>query len=401
MSSRSRRRFLWLAALPIVGVFLLRTATSRAGDPDWIRVELRELTDEIEVSGELRAVHSMDLGPPALRDLWNFKLSFMAPEGTLIEEGQPVLAFDTSELQPHLLEALAERDRTSTALRKATTDLEVARKTEELALVEAEGKERKATLKTTVPSEVVSSRELELARLDLLLAKEEIVFRKAQIEQINRRSEAELAGLRRQHQQAVSRVELIENQIGRMTMMAPRAGTVVYRTNWRGEKKKVGDNVWRQEIVLQIPDLDEMEVSAEVAEADTGNLELGQRASFRLDAHPEEIYQARVASIRSTIERRSWRDPRKVVRLTLELDRTDSERMRPGMRIKGKIEVARAEEVPMIPLDAVVLDAQGPRVTVKTGLGERTVRPRLKRRSGDWVEIESGLEPGDRVLRSP
>jgi HlyD family secretion protein len=40
-----------------------------------------------------------------------------------------------------------------------------------------------------------------------------------------------------------------------MTVRAPQDGIVVYQTNWRDEKKKVGDSVWFGEKILALPDL--------------------------------------------------------------------------------------------------------------------------------------------------
>lgn len=399
--SRIRRRLLWL--VPIAGLALVAVvATSSGADAErWTEVALRSLSHEVEIEGELRAVRSLDLGPPPLRDLWNFKLSFLAPEGSSVEAGQPVLGFDTSELQPKLLQALAERDRAAKALEKSATDFAASRQAETLALSEAEANVRKSVLKTSVPEDIVASRELAEARLDRQLAEREIEFRRLQLQQLDKRARAEVAGLRRQYEQAVARVDQIEDSIERMTVLAPSSGTVVYKTGWRGDKKKPGDSVWRQEIVLQIPDLSEMEVVGEVLEADSGRIALGQHARLRLDAHPEEIFDAKLTTIRPTVQQRSWRDPRKVVKVVLALDRTDAGRMRPGMRIKGKVVIGNDQEVLMIPLDAVNQDDLGPRVAVKTAFGRRLVRPELGERSGDWVVVRSGLEVGDRVARFP
>ncbi len=50
----------------------------------------------------------------------------------------------------------------------------------------------------------------------------------------------------------------LEDAILKMDLKAPQDGIVVYRSNWRDEKKKVGDSVWFGEVVLSLPDLAEM-----------------------------------------------------------------------------------------------------------------------------------------------
>ncbi len=56
----------------------------------WVRVERRDLVIGVEIEGELQAVDSADLGPPALRSVWDFKISFMASEGSEVAAGQSV-----------------------------------------------------------------------------------------------------------------------------------------------------------------------------------------------------------------------------------------------------------------------------------------------------------------------
>ena len=251
--------------------------------------------------------------------MWNFKLAFLAPEGDQVKAGQPVLRFDTSELQPKLLQALAELDRSETALTKAETDLEVAVSQAELALAEARGQERRASLESDIPADVIENQKLQLAQINRDLARREIEFREDQARRARARSDIELDGLRRQHRRAAAKVGEIEDQIERMTVLAPRDGTVVLKTNWRGDKKKVGDSVWRQEIVVQIPDLRQMEIAAEIDETDAGHVEIGQPVQFRLDAHPERVYSATVSKIQRAVQERSWRDRRKIIRISLSL----------------------------------------------------------------------------------
>ena len=76
-----------------------------------------------------------------------------------------------------------------------------------------------------------------------------------------------------------------------------------------------------------------------VDEAHAGLLVVGQRATLRLDAHPDREFTARVQTVKRRVQRRSWRDPRRVVAVELELDEVDSERMKPGMRLTGTLDV--------------------------------------------------------------
>jgi multidrug efflux pump subunit AcrA (membrane-fusion protein) len=140
-----------------------------------------------------------------------------------------------------------------------------------------------------------------------------------------------------------------------------------------------------------------MEADGEVEEARAGRVEQGQSVVLRLDAHPDREYRGTVSSISRAVQEKSWRNPLKVVRLTLSLDETDPERMRPGMRFRGEIEIERIEDVTMIPIEAVDRFDGGP-VAHRYRLGGwRPVALVLGRRNGEKVEVIEGLDPGDFV----
>ena len=80
-----------------------------------------------------------------------------------------------------------------------------------------------------------------------------------------------------------------------MTVKAPRDGTVIYVTNWRDEKMKVGDTCWRGQEVVELPDMSAMMARGQVDEADAGQVSIGQLFRIRLDAHPDVEFTGKVA----------------------------------------------------------------------------------------------------------
>ncbi|MEM7582307.1 MAG: HlyD family efflux transporter periplasmic adaptor subunit [Acidobacteriota bacterium] len=368
-----------------------------ASNDSWARVERRDLVIGVEIEGELVASDSADIGPPQVESVWDFKISFMAPEGSEVQAGMPVLGFDTTRLQQELQEKKAAYDSTSKLLEKRVSDFEIERRDLNLSLAEAKAGLRRAELKLAVPENLVVRRELEQARIDQQLAQLQIENSQANLEHLAARSEAEVAALVELRDRAAARVAEIEHQIEAMTVKAPRAGTVIYKSR-RGEKKKIGDSAWRDEKVLQIPDLERLLGEGTVAESDAGRLAVGQRLRLHLDAYPDHEYAAKVAKIHRTVQQKSLSNPSKVVRLGIELESTDTERMRPGMRFRGTIETRRLQGQLVVPLEAVFSQPQGAAVFVRTPLGKRLAYPTFGERSTDYFAIESGLDEGDRVL---
>jgi multidrug efflux pump subunit AcrA (membrane-fusion protein) len=192
-------------------------------------------------------------------------------------------------------------------------------------------------------------------------------------------------------------VKALEDGIARMDIKAPQDGIVVYRANWRDEKKKVGDSVWFGEVVLALPDLAEMKGDGFVDEADGGPVREGQKVTVRLEARAYFDLSGKVARIGRTVKQRSWRTPLKGYRVEIALAKTDPTFMRPAMRFRGEIETGRIPGVLLVPRDAVFLRDDGPVVWARRALGWREVKVSLGRSNRTQVEIVSGLAEGDRV----
>ncbi|MEM6703268.1 MAG: HlyD family efflux transporter periplasmic adaptor subunit [Acidobacteriota bacterium] len=340
----------------VAGLLLLALGCTEAEAPTMQSAEPTLL--EVEFSGELFAQSSADIGPPAIGSkVSDFRLASLVEEGRVVSAGDPVLSFDTSQLEERLLRQIADRDSSRKTLEKQRKDLALEREQLLLTLAEAEANERRLRLQSDVPEDVISARELDILRLDLELAGDEVEHRTQLLETLQRRTDFEIRSLQARLARQQLEVRELEELIERMTLFAPRSGTVVYRTNWEGEKKKVGDSVWRMEKILQIPDLDTLAVRASVDEAHAGLLLVGQRATLRLDAHPDRVFGARVHGIKRRVQRKSWRDPRRIVGVELELDEIDSQRMKPGMRLTGSLDVS----VPGADPDGDLEDSRGVR----------------------------------------
>jgi len=97
------------------------------------------------------------------------------------------------------------------------------------------------------------------------------------------------------------------------------------------------------------------------------------------------------------VQRESWRSEQKVVRLEIELDETDTRKMRPGMRFRGDVEIDRAEQALLVDADAVFLEPEGPIVYRRTVWGHEAVPVELGRRNEKRVEVLDGLSEGDAI----
>jgi HlyD family secretion protein len=372
-------------------------AADRQGD--WVRVTRGDLVTGIDVAGTLAAVDSGSFGPPQVDDMWDYKISMIAPEGADVTVGRPVVAFDTTELQKRLDEKSAESEQARKEIEKKRADLALKREDERMKLGEAEAKLRRASLKLEGGGDITALNERRQVQLDLALAKRETSTVTSRIASMERAATAAIALLESKRQRAASIVAETQRAISVMTVRAPRNGTIVYVTNWRGDKKKVGDTCWRGERVIEIPDLNRMQAKGEVDEADAGKVAVGQRVTLRLDAHPDDEFHGTIRKVARTVQQRQGtRDPVKVLRVDVALDKTDPVKMRPGMRFQGTVELARAKSALLIPRNAVSISSKGP-IAYRRGVWSVEAVPlKLGRENDKSVEVLSGLSASDRVL---
>jgi multidrug efflux pump subunit AcrA (membrane-fusion protein) len=390
-------------ALPLLAVVALVAAAGAfwpGGEEDVLEVTRGELALTVEVEGALRAVDAYLLGPPGVREIWNYRISFLAPEGEAVAAGTPVVSFDASELEKSLIELRAASETADEEIQKKQLDVLVRRRADELRRAEATAKLEKKELQLSGPNGVAAAlltRELEL---DRELARREVAYLDERRRALDEADTADLQNLLEHRDRARSRVKELEASVARMTLLAPRAGTVVHVLDRSGQKKRVGDSAWRQEKVLSVPDLGVMIGEGHVDEFDAGKIAEGQKVEIRLDAYPEVPFTGRVASVGKTIQAVSWNSPLRGLEVEIALDETDATRMRPDMRFRGHVEIGRVTGALLVPLRAIDRVEGRPAVHRLGRMGESTVPVTLGRGNDEMVEVVRGLAEGDR-LRVP
>lgn len=406
MASEKARKRRLMVLLPIAAIALfvfggwtLRNKLAADRQGEWVRATRGDLVTGFEVTGTLASVHSDSLGPPPLTDIWDYKISMLAPEGAEVKKGQPVLGFDTTQLQRRFEEKSAEADEARKQIEKERNDLALQTKDERLRLAEAEARLRKASLKLDTPADIGSTVERQDAQIDFAVTKRETAAIRARIDALEHAATARINLLESKRHEAETTVAETQDAIRQMMVLAPRDGTVVYATSFRGEKKKVGDNTWKAEKVVEIPDLNKMKADGEVDEVDAGRVAVGQRVTLRLDSHPDDEFHGTVTTAGRTVQRkRGTQDPLKVLRVDITLDKTDAAKMRPGMRFQGTIELGRIKKAVLIPREAVFAGAAGPFAWRRGALKVEQIPLRLGRQNDKFVEVLGGLDAGDRVL---
>jgi HlyD family secretion protein len=386
----------WLALGVAAGATLLLALRSgggpEAGQP--VAVKRADLVLSVDVEGELAAVRSTEIGVPPIAEV-DFKIAFLAPEGQAVKKGESVLRLDAEMLERQLAEKRAEYQEAQKKCEQKEIDLGMKLLDLEQQSAQAKADLGRAQLKVDVPPEVQERLELEKAVLDKRGRERDLQNLDAEGRVTRAVTGAELQSLRQQRDRAAGRVTALVDAIDKMNIRAPQDGIVVYKPNWRDEKKKVGDSVWFGEVVLALPDLTEMKADGFVDEADGGPVREGQKVTVRLEARSDFDLAGKVSRIARTVRQQSWRTPLKGYRVEIALQKTDPTFMRPAMRFRGEVETGRVPSVLLIPRAAVFLRDSGPVVWARRAFRWSEVPVTLGRSNRREVEVTAGVAEGE------
>ena len=143
--------------------------------------------------------------------------------------------------------------------------------------------------------------------------------------------------------------------------------------------------------------LERMGANGQVDEVDASKVRVGQRVGLRLEANPDVEHIGVVTRIAALVGNESPESRIKVAHLEIKMEKTDPS-MRPGMRVRGLIQVDRIPAVLQLPIAALRIGSQGPEVLRVSrwtdGGGAGASSAGAAATPSRWL---SGLQPGDRV----
>lgn len=210
-----------------------------------------------------------------------------------------------------------------------------------------------------------------------------------------RTSDANLQSAQAQYQSALAQAEVARKAVADTVLRSPIAGQVALRLANNGERVAVETRV------LEIVDLRQLQLVAQLPPADSLQVRPGLAARLRLDGSPQE-FAARVVRVSPRADAATRSVP-----VYLQLEPSPALVLRPGMFLQGQIDLApaQAQEPLALPLDAVHTDKPQPYVQVlQASSGQQSIAHRsvtLGARAlvdgRAWVEIE-GLPEGSRIV---
>ena len=368
-----------------------RTAAAAApisSDTPITRVKRGTVAITVSATGTLQGANAETLSAPTVaQDTLN--VAFLRQPGELVEPGDVVAQFDTTQQEYNLKEA----------------ESDLAEANESLAQTEADNAATDEQNSYTVESDkaAVQTAEQDIRRKDVEAALagrlHEIALESAQ----NHLKQAQQDQIANQSKAQVS-AALAHRNIDSMTLKAKTGGYVSIAQNSFNmfvitmgmtlPPIQIGDTVRPGMLVATIPDMDSWEVAAQIPELDRGHLVIGQAVTVSVVALAGETFSGRVKSLGNT-SGQAWN---RTFDCRISLDRA-SPNLRPGMSSNLVITAETLDNVLWVPSQALFERDGRSFVYLKTANGFTPRDVALVNRSESQAVL-TGLNQGDAVALS-
>jgi RND family efflux transporter MFP subunit len=399
-----RKSYIYLIAailvLAIIGYFYF--SKNNKGQQITAKVKHGSFPIEVTTTGELVAKSSEKIyGPQALRQIqiWQVKIQDIIPDGTVVDSGQYVASLDRTEISNKIKDEETNLEKLESQMTKTRLDtsLELRNARDELINLKYALEEKKITVDQSKYEPPATVRQVEID-----LEKGQRAFEQAEKNYKLRyqKAVANMQEVSASYNQAQRKLQQMTDVLKQFNVLAPKAGMVIYRRNWDGNKMGVGAtiNAW-DNVVAELPDLSEMISKTYINEIDISKVKTGQEVQIGIDAFPEKKFTGKVIEV-ANIGEQLQNSNAKVYEVRIIVKEFDSI-LRPAMTTKNKILTSVVDSVLYIPIEAIFNNDSVAFVYKKDG-GSATKQQVIVGQSNDnEIIIRAGLQSDDEVLLVP
>jgi len=234
-----------------------------------------DIVDTVGATGTLQAVTTVQVGSQVSGNIQWLGADF----NSIVKKGQVIARLDPSLFEAQLNQVQANLVQARANLTKARSELDRAR----VQLTDAQQKYARA--KELASQQLLPASELDAAKIAVDSQQASVASQQATIVQV---------------QAAVTQSEASVNQsqVNRdhTVILAPIDGIVTQRSVDVGQT--VAASMQAPTLFVIAADLTEMQVNANIDEADVGRIRPGQQVTFRVDAYPTDNFVGTVTQIR-------------------------------------------------------------------------------------------------------
>jgi HlyD family secretion protein len=359
-----RRRWVIPAAIAavVIAALAIWRITAKPAAPAWTaaRVERGTIAKTISATGKLQATTTVQVGTQVSGTISEIYADF----NDRVKKGQIIARLDPSQLQAQLTQAQANLTGANAGIATAQAaqlnmQAGIAASQANVDRTEAALADAKRTLDRTrelVSAGVAPRQQLETAEAAVAQAAAQRQQAIAQLNQARAQaqsSESQLNAARAQAAQAAAAVQLASVNMEKTVIKAPIDGVIVARNVDVGQT--VAASLQAPTLFLIANDLTQMQVLADIDEADVGQLQNGARVTFTVDAFPQDTFEGRISQVRLAPQA-----VQNVVTYTAVIDVANPDmKLKPGMTANVTATVSERRDVLTIPNAALRFRPEG------------------------------------------
>jgi len=196
------------------------------------------------------------------------------------------------------------------------------------------------------------------------------------------------------------RLERAQEELGLCTIVADRAGLVIYPDSeeWENAPKiEEGGTVNKDQTLLLMPDLTQMQVKVGIHESIIDRLKSGMEANITLN---RESLSGKVTYVAEVAKPAGWWTGN-VVKYDTIVSLPSVDGLRPGMSAEIDIVLARHENVLTIPTNACIETQEGFACWVQTESAIERRALQLGDSSDMFIVVHDGVQAGEHVVLDP
>lgn len=368
----------------IVGFSFIFNDSVQASKLNFAVAEKSTLESSVSASGKIVPLYEQTIVSPVATRI----MEVYCDEGDSVKSDQSLLKLDLESAETEMRRladevSMRNIELEQTALNNETylTDLEMKIKTKEMAVnhlkAEVSNERRLDSIGSGTGDRI---REAELAYSTGLLELEQL-----KMQLVNERKSHAAIYKSKQLEESISQRNLLEMErtLEDAKVKAPKSGTVTYLN------KALGTSISAGERLAVISDLSHFKIAAEIAEGNAGKLSIGSAVKIRFNRN---LVDGHISSI-------SPQSQNGMVEFNVLIDNDSDKKLRSGLKTELNVVYDVHDEVVRIPNGQYF---QGPGTY---SLFVKVSPDKLERRivtlgdsNFDYVEVKSGINPGEEVV---
>lgn len=374
------------------------SVVSGAGDLKTVTVERRDFARILRVTGTTEAIRSRPILAPRLEgaQLGSMVVTKLTPAGTQVKKGDILVRFDQqAQMKDYLDKKATYQDLVDQVVEKQAAE-DSARAKDDTDLKQAEDDLTKAQLEAS-KSEILS-------RIDAEKNQETLEEAQATLKQLQetyklkrQAAAADIHTLEIQRDRARATMLYAQTNAQKMTIVSPMDGVVVLNTIWLGGRMgevQEGDQIRPGVPFMKVVDPSEMDIRANVNEADFLNLSVGQQAKASLDAYPGLSFPATLAELAPLGHTGQFSDKVRTFP-GLFIIHGNNPKLMPDLSAAVDIDLQSIKDAIVVPVQSVESEKGEEYVWLRTRTGFEKHPVKTGARNDLEIVIDSGLKAGD------